>query len=171
MATDQQIIDLLYQNGVSFLTPSPSLPKELPDFPPKDILLHLAQHPDARMRLSLIPVFLSLPSYARQVNHAVRQTDSDTAITLKVYYAAAALLAQIYRPELEQLHLPTQHLTDHFFTSLGLASSTPEDQLTALSIFYQQHTHRKINWAGTFHHAAQRVIQRRAKEQQWTNTP
>ncbi len=90
-------------------------------------------------------------------------------MTLKVYYTTGVLLSEIYSDELEALQMRPS-LYDHFSKGLGVAGKTSKERLQSLGQIYEAHSQRKANWTGTFHHAAQRVIQRKKREQEWMKT-
>ncbi len=58
------------------------------------LLKALAQSEEARLRLSLIPLFLEHSEYAAHVQAVARQLDPAARLTLQCYYTAAVWLAK-----------------------------------------------------------------------------
>lgn len=130
----------------------------------------LVQQPEARLRMALIPLLLAYPEYAQDAFKALGRLDSSAAMTFKFYYTAAVFLQQLYRTHLDKLQGITTSLPDLFSAELGLIvakDATPQNHLNALGRRHQVLSGRKINWSGTYLHAADRFITHRAKEVIW----
>ena len=116
---------------------------------PSRLIAALAQSNDARLRLSLIPLFLEHPEYALRVRTVAKKLDAPARLTLQCYYSAAVWLSKKYKPN--EAALP-----DHFYKELGLNPiGDPEENLRALAKRHKELSGSFTNWLGTYHHAAQ----------------
>ena len=115
---------------------------------PARLVTALAESNEARLRLSLIPLFLDHPQFARYVRSVARKLTPQARLTLQCYYSAAVWLAQIYQ-------VRNRSLPDYFSEELNLHISTdPEVNLRELAKRHQALSGRKVNWLGTYQHAA-----------------
>jgi hypothetical protein len=116
---------------------------------PAQLLKALAQSEEARLRLSIIPLFLEHPEYVAHVQNAARQLDPAARLTLLCYYTAAVWLAKKHR-------LNATPLPDVFSEELGLNPvDDPEANLQALAKRQKELSGSLTNWLGTYQHAAQ----------------
>ncbi len=116
---------------------------------PARLLKALAQSDEARLRLSLIPLFLEHPEYATHVHTAASQLDPAALLTLQSYYSAAVWLSRKY--QMDDLLLP-----DIFSTELGLnPGDDPEENLRALAKRHKELSRSFVNWLATYQHAEQ----------------
>lgn len=65
---------------------------------PARLIAALAQSDEARLQLSLIPLFLEHPEYASYVRSAAQKIDPSARLTLQCHYTAAVWLAKKYDP-------------------------------------------------------------------------
>ena len=115
---------------------------------PARLIGALAESDESRLRLSLIPLFLDHPEFATYVPAAARKLRPQPRLTLQCYYSAAVWLAQQY--ELHNSSLP-----DYFSAELNLHVSTdPEANLRELAKRHRALSATKVNWLGTYEHAA-----------------
>jgi len=114
---------------------------------PAQLLKALAQSEEARLRLSLIPLFLEHPEYVAHVQDAARQLEPAARLTLQCYYTAAVWLAKKY-------HLSGTPLPDVFSEELGLNPvEDPEANLQALAKRHKELSGSFVNWLSTYQHA------------------
>lgn len=115
---------------------------------PARLIAALAESEEARMRLSLIPLFLQYPEFAAFVKRVAKKLTPPARLTLQCYYTAAVWLAQKYQLQ--------RSLPDHFSQDLGLAPTVnADDNLRQLAKRHNHLSGRRVNWLGTYQHAAQ----------------
>jgi hypothetical protein len=115
---------------------------------PARLIAALAQSDESRLRLSLIPLFLEHPEFADRVRTVARRLAPPARLTLQCYYSAAVWLAKKYQP-----HKP---LPDYFSKGLDLhPTADPDENLRALAKRHKELSGRRVNWLGTYQHAAQ----------------
>ena len=158
----------LQAHGLAFLVgeqPAPSTPR----LSSAKLLADLAQQQDARLRASLIALFLSNAAATDAVPVALSQLDDETQMTLKLYYTAAVILQVKYTKRLRLLSPDWFPLPDLFSLELGLPTAgDPQIRLQQLGQLHHQVTGLTANWPGTYEYAALRLIRRLEKEALWT---
>jgi hypothetical protein len=143
--SQDQLVSELWARDVRFILGSPS--GYPPTFPPARLIAALAESPEARLQLSLIPLFLRHPEFAIHVSAAAKKINPAAQLILKCFYSATVWL--------EQKHLSRKKLPDLFSEELGLyPKSNPEENLSALAKRHQELSGSQINWLGTYQHAA-----------------
>jgi hypothetical protein len=116
---------------------------------PARLISALAQSDEARLRLSLIPLFLEHPEYAGFVRAVAQKLEPAARLTLQCYYSAAVWFQKKYRPA-------GHPLSDHFSVDLGLEPvEDPDENLRALAQRHKELSGSFTNWLGTYQHAAQ----------------
>lgn len=116
---------------------------------PVHLLAALASSDEARLRLSLIPLFLQHPEFAEKVQAASENLAPPARLTLQCYYSAAIWLRQKYLPG-------SRPLPDYFSASLGfIPTADPDENLKQLAIRQAELSGAQINWLGTYEHAVQ----------------
>lgn len=146
--TGDQLTYALHILGVNFILGRQSKGAFLHKHPVR-LITALAESSEARLRLSLIPLFLEHPKFAAHVQAVTRTLSPSARLTLHCYYSAAVWLGQIYRPN--QKPLP-----DLFSAELNLTPTTDfEENLRSLAKRHQELSGTHVNWLGTYHHAAQ----------------
>lgn len=146
LITNEQLVSELWAQDVRFLMGT--TPNHPPMLSPVDLIVALAESTEARLQLSLIPVFLRHPEFSEHVKQASEKLKPNLQLLLKCFYSAAVWL--------EQRHLLTNNLPDLFSKELGiLPSESPEDNLKKLAEQHQNLSGSKINWLGTYQHAAE----------------
>ena len=142
---EDQLVSELWARDVRFM--AGSIPENPPMLPPARLIKALAESHEARLQLSLIPLFLRHPEFAIYAKAAARKLDPAPQLILKCFYSAAVWL--------EQKHLARNKLPDLFSKELELSpSSDPEENLPNLAKRQQELSGSAINWLGTYRHAA-----------------
>ena len=139
-----------------------------PSLTPVELLTALAQAREARLRSAIIPTLLRHPEFAPHARTAATRLSSLPRVTLQCFYTAALLLQRKYVARLKQLLGAQPSLPDWFSADLGISLS--ENETTLLSELSKRHaalTGLPINWAGTYEHAAERLIKRLENQARW----
>ncbi len=89
--TGEQLTTALNVLGVDFIM-GEQLEKGSLYKKPVSLIAALAKSPEARLRLSLIPLFLEHPEFSDYVPSVSKELGLITRITLQCYYTAAVLL-------------------------------------------------------------------------------
>lgn len=167
--SSSDLVDALDTLGVPFLLDGTSKTVTLE---PGILLAALAASPEARLRMSLIPLLLAHPEFAEDVETALGRLSADAAIVLRCYYTAAHWLQAKYRTQIVNLRGDQPVLPDLFSEELGLpGESKPDIALHALAFHQQRLTGRIINWLGTYEHAAQNWLRFVEHEDRWQHSP
>ena len=116
---------------------------------PARLIAALTESDESRLRLSLIPLFLEHPEFARYVRTVAKKLKPPARLTLQCYYSAAVWLAKKYR--LQDVSLP-----DYFSEELNLQPvADAEQNLRNLAKRHRALSGMKINWLGTYQYAVQ----------------
>jgi len=143
--TSVQLSRALSALGINFIMGSDGRPTSLRKQPAR-LLAALAASDEARLRLSLIPLFLQHPEFAAYVPQAAELLAPPARLTLECYYSAAVWLGQE-----QQILLP-----DLLSRELGIiVTNDPVENLRRLAQRHAELSGIKINWLGTYQHAAQ----------------
>lgn len=155
MTDDDQLVSELWAWDVRFLMGRPLTPK--PTLDPAHLIASLAQSRDARVRLSLIPLFLRHPEFAPEAEKADKSIPSQSGrIVLRFYYTAAVILQRKYSERLRQVFSRQVQLPDLFSNKLDVSlSKNPDEDLRELAKRHQALSGQTINWLGTYEHAAE----------------
>jgi hypothetical protein len=146
--TGEQLASALQALGVKFIVSSES-EDQTPHIQPARLIAALAESREARLRLSLIPLFLEHPEFAMHVRAVTKKLAPAVQLTLQCYYSAAVWLRQKYKPLLKPL-------PDYFSTGLNLSpTADPDQNLLMLAKRHKELSGTKVNWLGTYEHAAQ----------------
>ena len=100
--TGEQLANALYALGVRFVMDGTNAEESLHKEPTR-LIAALAESNEARLRLSLIPLFLEYPEFAAHVRAAARGLSAPARVTLRCYYSAAVWLQRKYRLRLDAL--------------------------------------------------------------------
>ena len=147
-ATGNQLANALNALGVNFILGGSGADDSLHRKPAR-LIAALAQSEEARLRLSLIPLFLEHPECAELVQAVAQKLDPAARLTLQCYYSAAVWFQRKYLPG--GISLP-----DHFSKELGLEPvEDPDDNLHALAKRHKELSGSFTNWLGTYQHAVQ----------------
>jgi hypothetical protein len=154
--SEDQLVSELWARDVRFILGSPS--GSPPIVPPVNLIAALAESHEARLQLSLIPLFLRHPEFAVHVNEANQELDQAPQLILKCFYSAAVWL--------EQKHLLPKEMPDLFSKELGFTpTADPDENLRALAKRQQELSGAHVNWLGTYEHAAEVWLKELALQQ------
>ncbi len=146
--TGDQLTNALHELGVQFVLGRQRKDESLYKHPVK-LIAALAESNEARLRLSLIPLFLKHPEFSDHVRTAAKNVKQSDRLTLQCYYTAAVWLGQKYQ-------LQNKSLPDYFSRDLKLApTSDPEKNLHMLAKRHVELSGAQVNWLGTYQHAAE----------------
>lgn len=146
--TGDHLVNALHALGVNFLIGSKGTDKSLHKQPTR-LIAALAKSGEARLRLSLIPLFLEHPEYASRVRGIAKKLDPLARLTLQCYYSAAIWIAK--KNQRNEAHLP-----DHFSKDLNLIFvDDPEENLRVLAKRHTELSGSYVNWLATYQHAEQ----------------
>lgn len=163
IAAGAQLANALHVLGVKFIMGGQGVEETFPKQPAR-LIAALAESGEARLRLSLIPLFLEPPEFAAHVRAAAQGLSASARVTLQCYYSAAVFLQKKYRPRLDELVRRKPSLPDHFSSELGLSfTDDPEENLRQLAARHQELSGMRINWLGTYEHAAKRWLSHHAR--------
>jgi hypothetical protein len=148
VTTGNQLTDALQALGVRFLMggdqKSSSLHKQ-----PRRLIAALAESREARLRLSLIPLFLEHPEFSVHVRAVAKNLHSSARLTLQCYYSAAVWLRRKHQPR-------RKPMPDYFSRELKIQfAANPEENLRELARRHRELSGAQVNWLGTYQHAAQ----------------
>lgn len=145
ITTGEQLANALHILGVNFIRGAKGADESLHNHPSR-LIAALAQSGEARLRLSLIPLFLEHPEYAARVRAVAKRLDPVARITLKCYYSAAMWLAKKYQLSIS--------LPDHFSKGLNLTPvDDPDANLRILAKRHAELSGSYVNWLATYQHA------------------
>lgn len=145
VVSEDQLVSELWAWDVRFILGSK--PDHLPALSPASLIASLAESHEARLQLSLIPLFLRHPEFAVHVNAVAKKISSEHQLILKCFYTAAVWL--------EEKHLLRKELPDLFSKELGLSPNpSAEENLRDLAKRQKELSGSQINWLGTYQHAA-----------------
>ena len=148
VSTGDQLVNALHALGVNFLMGGTDSDDTLYKHPTR-LITKLAQSEEARLRLSLIPLFLEHPEYASRVRNIAKKLNSSARLTLQCYYSAAMWLTQKHQQN-------GTSLPDYFSKELGLTPiDDPEENLRALAERHKELSGSYVNWLATYKHAEQ----------------
>jgi hypothetical protein len=146
--TNGQLTDALRALGIDFIAGGDGNEDHLHEEYAR-LIAALADSEEARLRLSLIPLFLDHPELAGYALLALNALDPPAQLTLKCYYSAAVWLERKYQIKLD-------HLTDYFSKELNLSpANDPDENLRSLAKRHADLSGAQVNWLGTYQHAAQ----------------
>jgi hypothetical protein len=153
--TGEHLSNALHALGVRFILGDGGKDESLHTQPAR-LIAALAESKEARLRLSLIPLFLEHPEFAAHVRAVAKELNSPAQLTLQCYYSAAVWLGQKHRSRLNDLIGEKTALPDHFSRELGVKhTNDPEKNLQRLAERHQTLSGSQVNWLGTYRHAVQ----------------
>ncbi len=152
--SEDQLVAELWARDVRFLMGSHS--QVAPALTPANLIASLAQSANARVRLSLIPLFLRHPEFSAEVEKADKfLLAKPSQMVLRFYYTAAVFLQRKYQQQLSRLLGKQPELTDLFSNALGVHNeNNPGLALRQLAKQHQALSGQFVNWLGTYEHAA-----------------
>lgn len=153
--TGDQLTTALHTLGVDFIMGKKHGKRSLYK-KPDSLIAALANSPEARLRLSLIPLFLEHPEFSIYVQAVSNRIEPATQITLQCYYTAAVLLQKQNSSQLNALIGSKPSLPNYFSSRLGLELTEDcEENLRGLGLRHQELSKSQVNWLGTYQHAFQ----------------
>ena len=156
--TDEMLVAELYRLGVKHLARLEIV--EPPNITPTELIKGLATSEDARVRGSLILLFLRYSSFHQYTLEASKQLPPKATQTLKLFYQAAFYLQIELEATLRELLGGWRPLPDLFSKELNLPSAgTSADQL--LRLLGEKHrelTGKACNWSGSYRQNIPRFI-------------
>ena len=160
---EEQLVSELWARDVRFLMGRQINPTPL--LAPTNLITSLAQSENARVRLSLIPLFLRHPEFSTEAEKADKALSSKfSQNVLRFYYTAAVFLQMKYQERLHKIFGEQNQLPNLFSRKLGLLSDKDSNQnLLELAKRHQIMSGHIINWLGTYEHAAERLIKHMEK--------
>lgn len=156
--------------GLPFVAavPGDGLPSALPA---SELVAALAGSREARLRLALIPLFITQYEYTKVVPIAAEQVSAQAWVTLACYYTAALLLQRKHAEHLAQLGLVSIPLPNVFGHYFDLSSTDDVDALLAHVAQRQaKMSGRPLNWRGTYEHALNRLVRHMELENVWAES-
>jgi hypothetical protein len=152
--SEDQLVAELWALDVRFLMGSHS--QVTPALAPANLIASLAQSTNARVRFSLIPLFLRHPEFAKEASKADKLLQQKTGqFVLRFYYTAAVFLQRKYQEQLSRLLGEQPELPDLFSNILGVRyEDEPDLALQKLAKQHQILSGQAVNWLGTYQHAA-----------------
>jgi hypothetical protein len=152
--TGEQLANSLHALGVEFIMGGNESGENLRSNP-AGLIAALVRSREARLRLALIPLFLEHPEFSAHVQAAASNLPNTARLTLQCYYTAAVWLQQKHRERLQSLIGNQPPLADIFGRELSLQSTNdPAENLQKLAHRHQELGGEKVNWLGTYQHAA-----------------
>jgi len=120
MSSDDQLVSELRARDVRFLMGNQ--PSAAPLLAPANLIASLAQSKNARVRFSLIPLFLRHPELSAEVQNAdsLLSLQMRRRNALRFYYTAAVFLQRKYQRQLSLLLGEQPRLPDMFSNILGV---------------------------------------------------
>jgi hypothetical protein len=152
--SENQLVAELWARDVRFLMGNKSSVTQL--LAPANLIAGLAQSTNARVRFSLIPLFLRHPEFATEAKKADELLPQQTSqYVLRFYYTAAVFLQRKYQKQLLNILGVQPQLPDLFSNVLGVhPEENPDDALEQLAKRHQTLSGQAVNWLGTYQHAA-----------------
>lgn len=145
--TGDQLTNALRALDVNFIMGGQNTGETLHKEPAR-LIAALSESDEARLRLSLIPLFLEHPEFSEHVRAVAKKLNPHARLTLQCYYSAAIWLGKLYGRN--------PSLPDSFSKDLGLyPSEDPERNLQELAKRHRELSGSLVNWLATYQHAAQ----------------
>ncbi|MBI4770214.1 MAG: hypothetical protein HY784_07350 [Chloroflexi bacterium] len=160
VADRERLVAALRERGVDWLAPGDAAGEPLPD---EALMAGLAASKDARLRQSLIALFLLNPRLA-PLAREIRPGLAPAAETeLLVHYTAAVYLQRMWRVRLGHYLLQPEDLPDYFSAELGLpipANGYGKPGLYALADWHAGHSRKRANHLSEYQGAADSLFER-----------
>lgn len=152
---DDQLVSELWAWDVQFLMGHQ--PGSTPLLTPAKLIASLTESENARVRLSLIPLFLRHPEFSSEAEKAEQLISPQTKqFVLRFFYTAAVLLQRKYRDRIFEIFGEQSPLPDLFSGKLGISlDATPAQALSQLAERHKTISGQFVNWIGTYEHAAE----------------
>jgi len=157
----------LHARGLSYLL-GPVSAHTGPRLQDYQLLAQLTMQQDARLRSSLIPLFLSGRQFTDVLPLALEILPREREIIAKIYYTVAVLLQKEHQSQLMALFPDWQPIPDLFSVELDIDHlDTTETKLRQLGIIHARLVGLQANWPGTYRHAARQFINHLQAEKRW----
>ena len=166
LRAEERLVAELSNLGIGYLSRR-SVTRPAPARAPSRLLADMVCQPSSRVRTALIALLLAHPEYAVHVPAALRRLPPEPAQTLKFFYTAAVILQRQYQSELQPLLGSSWLPLPHLFADEFPLPTDPGQQLQALARLHQERTGQRLNWAGTYEHAARNLLRRWQMEKLW----
>jgi hypothetical protein len=167
---EDRLVAELEELGIHYLSRQSDCPTP-PPRPPRALLADIVRQPSSRMRMVLIALLISHPTYAESGQPALKLLQPEEQDTFKILYTAAVFLQREYIEALKQhMPVPWSWLPDLFSAELGIPPLPARDGLKALAQIHAQKTGAYLNWYGTYHHPVEQWLRRQELELQWSRS-
>lgn len=162
--SDEKLVAELYRLGIKHLARLEIV--EPPNITPAELIKGLAMSEDARVRGSLILLFLRYPSFHQYTCEVIQQLPLKATQTLKLFYQAAFYLQIELGSTLRELLGDWQPLPDLFSKELNLPStgSSTDELLSLLGDKHRELTGKAYNWRGSYRQNIARFIKHLKRE-------
>ena len=173
--SEDRLVAELHKLGITYLS-NRDVDFSGPPRSPAQMLASTIRQPGARVRNSVIAIFLLHPSYAAATPAALKLLEPFNErhrLALKLFYTAAVYLQREYSKELFPLLIEDwKWLPDLFSEELGIPPGlSPQDAIQHLGTRHQELTRSGINWTGTYKNVVHHLIRYKQRELQWNQLP
>lgn len=172
---EDQLVTELHRLGITYLS-NREADYSGPPRSPAQMLASTIRQPGARVRNSVIAIFLLHPGYAAAIPAALELLgpfNEKHRLALKLFYTAAVYLQREYSQALfPLLSEDWVWLPDLFGQEFGIPPNpSPQDAIQRLGARHQELTRSFINWAGTYKNVVHHLIRYKQRELQWNQSP
>ena len=162
-----ELASTLHALGVEFVISGKDSSSPLRNDPSR-LIAALAESQELRLRLSLIPLFLNHPEFARHVPERSTNDTSHSASNSQKLLLRSCVAQQKYQKRLSLLISKSHKLPDLFSGDLDIpVQKDPDVNLRALALRHQVLSGKYINWLGTYEHGAQRMMMHLERQKRW----
>ena len=166
-ARRDDLVAALRERGIRYLAPSDPQAGDAAALAPQELIADLAAQADARLRLTLIPLFVLHPEWADLVPRAAAEMDELGRTELMACYTAAVYLQRLWSIRLG-LYLPVvSPLPDWFSERMGLPS--PDERhgkvgLYALADWHAARSPYPFNWLASYQRVMEQLFDQLKQE-------
>ena len=166
-ARRDDLVAALRERGIRYLAPSDPQAGDAAALAPQELIADLAAQADARLRLTLIPLFILHPEWADLVPRAAAEMDELGRTELMACYTAAVYLQRLWSIRLG-LYLPVvSPLPDWFSERMGLPS--PDERhgkvgLYALADWHAARSPYPFNWLASYQRVMEQLFDQLKQE-------
>jgi len=161
------LVAALRERGVRYLAPSDPQAEDSAALAPQELIADLAAQADARLRLSLIPLFILHPDWADLAPRAAAQLDEPAQTELMACYMAAVYLQRQWNIRLG-LYLPAVSLLPDWFSErMGLPSPEERHGKVGLYMLADWHAARSpypFNWLASYQRVMEQLFNQLKQE-------
>jgi hypothetical protein len=147
------LVAQLREQGVRYLAPSQPDFSAPPQVSPKELIIRLVTHSDARLRLALVALLLLHPEWGPYVHFQVKKLAEPTRADLQALYTAAVYLQRLWHTRLEFYLRRFEMLPDLYSSQLGLPAAKErhgKSGLHALSTWQGHRSPYPFNWLASY---------------------